>query len=150
MTMEVIPMTNSRSTLIAAILVVTTVSAGLLIAAASTNPGEVSDQPVITGTISYLERIALPPQAEIEVKLIDAARMDAPATVIAQQTFTADGRQVPLSFELPYDPASISPMGRHQIQVRITVDGALRFISTTTNPVIDNGVTHVDVIVSPV
>lgn len=140
-------MTKTRVIAAAGLILITAASVALITAAATPNA---SGSPVITGTISYLARIALPPQAEIEVKLVDAARMDAPATVIAEQTFTADGRQVPLAFELPYDGADISPMGRHQIQVRITVDGALRFISTTVNTVIDNGVTHVDVVVSPV
>lgn len=142
-------MTRSNANLIATILVITTVGAGLLIATAS-RPAEPAGLPRITGTITYPQRIALPPQAVIEVKLVDAARMDAPATVIAERTFTADGRQVPLPFELPYDPTALSPIGRHQIQVRITVDGVLRFISTTVNTVIDNGVTELEVVVSPV
>lgn len=142
-------MTKSNANLIAAILVVTTVGAGLLIATASRS-AETAGPASITGTITYLQRIALPPEAVIEVKLVDAARMDAPATVIAEQTFTADGRQVPLPFELTYDPADLNPMGRHQIQVRITVDGVLRFISTTVNTVIDNGVTDLEIVVSPV
>jgi uncharacterized lipoprotein YbaY len=41
-------------------------------------------------------------------------------------------------------------MGRHQVQVRITVDGVLRFTSTTVNTVIDNGVTDLEIVVRPV
>ncbi len=41
---------------------------------------------VISGTVSYRERMALSNQAELEVTLEDVSRQDVAATVIARQT----------------------------------------------------------------
>jgi len=46
---------------------------------------------VITGTVWYRERKALPPGAQVIVVLEDQSRMDAPATVITDYTHTVDG-----------------------------------------------------------
>jgi uncharacterized lipoprotein YbaY/heat shock protein HslJ len=105
----------------------------------------------VRGTVTYRERIALPPQAVIEVQLVDVSLADAPATVISSVSINAEGRQVPFAFELPYDPAQIDPRFPYAVQARITVDGQLRFISTTRNAVITQGnPTELDVVVSPV
>ena len=61
----------------------------------------------VTGTVTYLQRMALPPSAVIEVKFQDVFRADAPATVIAEQKITAEGKQVPIPFELRYEPTRI-------------------------------------------
>ena len=58
-------------------------------------------QAVLTGTVTYRERIALPPNARVEVRLEDVSQADAPADEIASQTIAANGKQVPIPFELP-------------------------------------------------
>jgi uncharacterized lipoprotein YbaY len=107
---------------------------------------------VLTGTVSYLQRMALPPNAVIEVVLADVSRADAPATIIATQTITAAGKQVPFPFELTYDPAVIQPQYTYAVQARILVEGKLRFISTQRYAVLTNGkpMTGVNIIVQPV
>jgi uncharacterized lipoprotein YbaY/membrane-bound inhibitor of C-type lysozyme len=107
---------------------------------------------VLTGTVTYLQRMALPPNAVIEVVLADVSRADAPATIIATQTITAAGKQVPFPFELTYDPASIQPQNTYAVQARILVDGKLRFISTQRYAVLTNGrpMTGVNIVVQPV
>jgi uncharacterized lipoprotein YbaY len=106
----------------------------------------------VTGTVTYLPRIALPPQAVIEVQLVDVSRADAPAQVISSQTITANGRQVPFAFELPYDPAQIEERYTYAVQARITIDGQLRFISTQRYSVLTRGnpSSNIEVIVQPV
>jgi uncharacterized lipoprotein YbaY len=105
----------------------------------------------VTGTVTYRQRSALPPQAVIEVKLLDVSRADAPAIEIASQTIQANGRQVPFAFELPYDPAQIDPRFNYAVQARITVDGQLKFITTERFAVITQGnPTNVEVVVQPV
>jgi uncharacterized lipoprotein YbaY/heat shock protein HslJ len=105
----------------------------------------------VSGTITYLQRIALPPQAIIEVQLVDVSRADAPATVIAFTTLEADGRQVPLPFYLPYDPTQIDERNSYAVQARITIDGELRFITTERFAVITQGnPTTIEVRVDPV
>ena len=39
----------------------------------------------VTGSVTYRERIALPPSAVVTVKLLDVSRADAPAELIAEQ-----------------------------------------------------------------
>ncbi|MBK7217616.1 MAG: YbaY family lipoprotein [Candidatus Promineofilum sp.] len=106
----------------------------------------------VTGTVTYLDRSALPDNAVIDVELVDASRADAAATVLAAQSITAGGAQVPFPFELNYDPAQINPGALVLVQARITIDGQLRYISQTAIPVITNGAptADVEVLVSPV
>lgn len=97
---------------------------------------EKQDPGVVSGTVTYLERAALPANAVIEVKLKDMSRGDAPATVIAEQKITAGGKQVPIPFELKFDPAKTDAKHRYSVSARITVDGALRFVSDQSYPVV--------------
>ena len=104
----------------------------------------------VTGTVFYVERMALPPGAVLKVQLVDGSIADAPADVIAQQEVPVS-TQVPIPFSLTYDPKRIIPMHTYAVRASIEVGGKLRFTSTTSNPVITNGKpTTVDVRVSPV
>jgi len=104
----------------------------------------------VTGTVFYLERMALPSGAVLTVQLVDVSIADAPAVVIARETKTLT-TQVPIPFSLSYDPKKIIQLHSYAVQARIEVDGKLRFINTTSNPVITNGKpTTVDIRVSPV
>ncbi|SEB22968.1 YbaY family lipoprotein [Variovorax sp. YR216] len=109
-----------------------------LLAACGTDPS-VPPKPEfvrVTGTVAYRERIALDPSAEIVVQLLDASRMDAPAAVLAEQRIRADGRQVPIGFELSVDPARIDPRMRYNVSARILQDGKLLFITDRAYPVL--------------
>ncbi|PFG45901.1 putative lipoprotein [Vibrio sp. ES.051] len=102
-----------------------------------------SSMKTITGTVAYRERIALPPNAVVTVSLEDVSLADAPAKVLAKQTFETQGKQVPFSFELNYDSNEIKPNHRYSVRARIEVDSKLRFISDTHNAVItDQAQTH--------
>ncbi|MBE9060393.1 YbaY family lipoprotein [cf. Phormidesmis sp. LEGE 11477] len=93
----------------------------------------------VSGTVFYLPRIALPPNAIVEVSLVDVSRADAPAITLSSMKMVANGRQVPLPFELLYDAGQIDSRYTYAVQSRITVDGDLQFINTTQFPVITNG-----------
>ncbi|MGB3299900.1 MAG: YbaY family lipoprotein [Phormidesmis sp.] len=93
----------------------------------------------VTGTVSYLPKIALPPTAVVEISLVDVSRADAPATVLASEQIVSGGRQVPFPFTLLYDPGQIDQRFSYAIQSRITVEGDLQFVSTSRFPVITNG-----------
>lgn len=107
---------------------------------------------VLTGTVSYLQRSALPDDAVVQVKLVDVSRADAPATVLAEQKIVTGGKQVPIPFELKYDPATIDPRFTYAVQARIEVSGQLRFITKQMYGVLTRGnpVTDIEVIVEPV
>ncbi|GAD74828.1 hypothetical protein VAZ01S_016_00120 [Vibrio azureus NBRC 104587] len=98
---------------------------------------------MITGTIAYRERIALPDNALVTVTLEDVSLADAPAEVLASQSFTTDGQQVPIAFELSYDSNDIQPNHRYSLRARIDVDGQLRFTTDRNFAVItDQHSTH--------
>ncbi len=105
----------------------------------------------VSGTVTYLQREALPPNAVVEVKLVDVSRQDIAATVLGEQIITDPG-QVPIPFEIAYDPGSIDPRFTYAVQVRITADGQLLFISDTVTPVITRGAptSDVEIVVVPV
>lgn len=94
----------------------------------------------VSGVVTYRQRIALPPDARIQVQIEDSSRADAPAIVIGEQTIETAGRQVPIPFAVTYDPGMIDPRFRYTLRVRITDgEGRLRFINTSAYPVITNG-----------
>lgn len=105
----------------------------------------------ITGTVFYLPRIALPPNAVVETSLVDISRADAPAVTLASQQIVSGGRQVPFPFTLLYDPGQIDSRFSYAVQSRITVGGDLQFVTMSRFPVITNGnPTEVAVQVNPV
>ena len=107
-------------------------------------------QAIVSGTVYYLQRIALPPDAIIEVKLADISKQDVLAATIAEQKITNPG-QVPIPFELHYNSAQIDSRMTYAVQVRIEQGGKLLFVSTRVFPVITRGnPTHVEVKVDPV
>jgi uncharacterized lipoprotein YbaY len=102
----------------------------------------------VTGTVTYLQRIALPTNAVIEVKLENMSVADAAAHVVAQQRIDLGQRQVPVPFALTFDAAKIDPNQKYALTARITVDGAARFETEKPMPVLTQGnPTKVEVIV---
>ena len=126
----------------ALILITSLVSFGLLVGCQATSETSASQEvvaentQVISGTVSYRERIALPENAVVTVTLEDISLADAPSTVIATQEFTTDGKQVPFAFELSYDNNKIKANHRYNMRATIHVDGKLRFTTDTIKSVI--------------
>ena len=114
-------------------------------------PGGGTGAASVTGTVTYRERIALPPTAVIKVQLVDVSRADAPAIVLGEQVTHAAGKQVPFAFEIPFDPATIEANHSYAVQARIEQDGKLRFISDRHYAVITRGApTRVDIVLRSV
>ena len=104
----------------------------------------------VTGHVTYRQRVALPPDAVVTVELADISRQDVPATVLAVQIIKRPG-QVPVPFELDYDPDSIKPAHRYAVQARIEEGGKLLFINDTTHLVLTQGhPSSLEVILVPV
>jgi uncharacterized lipoprotein YbaY/membrane-bound inhibitor of C-type lysozyme len=97
------------------------------------------NEAAITGTVTYMQRMALPPNAIILVQLLDVSLADAPSKVIAEQSYTLGQRQVPVPFSLSYDSSKIDEKHSYSVSARITLDGTLRFISDKSYPVITRG-----------
>ena len=113
-------------------------SALTLSACASTAPAERTI--AVTGSVTYRERIALPPTAQIEVTLADVSLADAPSRTLAEQVTPLEGRGPPYTFNLAYDPAEIRE--NHSYAVRAEIrdpEGRLRFTTDTRHSVITGG-----------
>ena len=118
-------------------LIISLFATGVCLTQDAANPTPSS--PMITGTVTYLVRMALPPDAAIDVRLEDISRADAPAVVVAENIFAAAGKQVPIPFQLPYSPKDIQSNHRYNLRARITVGDKLLFTTTQAYPVITNG-----------
>jgi len=104
----------------------------------------------VTGSVTYLQRIALSPAAVVQVELVDVSRADALPVVLAEQAIRPQ-HQVPIPFELVYDPSRIDPAHRYAVRARITDGDRLAFMNDHALPVITHGApTTVEVVVRPV
>ncbi|KXO13051.1 Lipoprotein-related protein [Moritella sp. JT01] len=91
--------------------------------------GATIQQHSIAANVFYLQRIALPPGAQVSLILEDISKMDVAAEVIAQQTITAVGSP-PYKMDLRYNAAKIKPQHRYALRAQIELDGQLLFINT--------------------
>lgn len=93
----------------------------------------------VGGTVSYLQRIALPPNAVMQVQLLDVSGANAPAIVIAEEKIMLSKRQAPVPFTLSFDPAKIDAKHAYSVMAKITVNGKLWFESDQAYPVLTRG-----------
>jgi len=105
--------------------------------AENAGPGTITG--TITGTVNYRHRMALPPDAVVDVSLQDTTLADAPARIVGQTTIATRGAQVPIPFRIDYDPSAIEPSHRYTVRATITVDGRILFTSPTAYPVLTRG-----------
>ncbi|HEX5071051.1 MAG TPA: YbaY family lipoprotein [Vicinamibacterales bacterium] len=84
----------------------------------------------VAGTITYREKVALPPTATVEVRLEDVTRPD--ATAVIASTFIDRPGQVPIPFELPFDPDAIDARGRYAVRATIQDGDTVLFTSRDT------------------
>lgn len=106
---------------------------------------------VVSGTVTYRQRSALPATAVLTVRIVDVSRADASATVINEQRIETAGKQVPIPFDMAYDRSKIQERNRYAVQAEIRDSGRLLFITDTSYPVITQGNPRsVDITVVPV
>jgi putative lipoprotein len=106
----------------------------------------------LSGTVTYRQRIALTPEAEVQVELRDVSRQDAEAALIAKRVIARPG-QVPIAFTLDYDPSLIEPGHSYAVSARITDRGQLQFVTDTRVVVLGGAAatgTPVEIVVVPV
>jgi putative lipoprotein len=104
----------------------------------------------VTGTVTYLQRMALTPDAIVMVRLEDVSRADAPTQLIGEQDIATEGRQVPVPFEIRYDPKAIDPSHTYAVSAQIVQGERLLFVTDTQHPVITRGnPSTVEILVKP-
>lgn len=105
----------------------------LLLALAATATAA-ADELSISGKVTYRERIALPPEAMLRVRLVDMGSPDAPVVVEAESTVASPG-EVPLTFTLRFDEALLRPGRSYAVAAEITSAGQLWFSTFSPVPV---------------
>ncbi len=86
---------------------------------------------VLTGTVRYNERMALPPGSTLTVELREIVGPDAPVTTVSKYQYTTGGENVPLPYTLTYDPKKIVEGRKYTLFAEILVDGEVRYITNT-------------------
>jgi putative lipoprotein len=93
----------------------------------------------VTGTINIRQRVTIPNNAVVTIQLADASRQGAPALVLSQQSFNANGAQAPFPFTLQYDKGQITTTGVYIVQGNIRINGQVRYSTTSAFRVITQG-----------
>jgi len=93
----------------------------------------------IEGTVTHVERRLLTGNLVLKVVLEDISRMDVAAETIARFEQPIKS-QIPLKFELNYDPKVLKPGHRYNLRARIenTDNGKLEWLTTEPYPYIPN------------
>lgn len=121
----------------------------LLAGCATSGGGATAPEASVGGSATYRERIALPPGAVFEAKLLDVSLADAPSVTLGNMRVT-DPR-VPLNFTIAYDPARIEKRHRYIVSATIRHGEQLLFITDTAHPVLgDTGLRQVDLLLKRV
>lgn len=101
----------------------------------------------IAGQVSYLSRIALPPDAVLIVRIQDTAR----ALTLAEQRIALSGQQVPIAFQTTIDRDLIGKKARIVVTARIERRGKPLFISDRIYPALEPGQPRpLDILLKPV
>ena len=96
---------------------------------------------IVNGATGYLERIALPPGAVINISIVD---LDTPGAIFAQKTFEVARVPVPFKFILP--PETIDKNVNYGVVAMITYKDRVLFQTYTRYPIINNDVYTVEVL----
>ncbi len=87
----------------------------------------------VAGQVTYLARIALPPNATLTVRVDDAGRPGKPLT-LAEQSYPLNGAQVPILFTATIDRDLIGPKSRLIVVARIEAGRKLLFAGNKPYP----------------
>lgn len=96
-------------------------------AGAATTAVPASTQNVIRGTVAFRERTALPPDAELTMRLVDVANPAKPV-VLAESKAPVGGKQAPIPFALPFDRAKV-PGNLNALRATITYGGKIQYVT---------------------
>ncbi|NEX92121.1 YbaY family lipoprotein [Caulobacter sp. 17J65-9] len=94
----------------------------------------------VRGQVTYRERMTLAPTSMLKVALEDVSRLDAPATVLTEQTRALGPANPPYAFALACDPGMIRPDRSYAVRAEIRdPDGKLKLTTVTRYPVLTQG-----------
>ncbi|MEO8464343.1 MAG: YbaY family lipoprotein [Gammaproteobacteria bacterium] len=106
----------------------------------------------LSGTVTYREKVALPPDAKVEVRLEESTQGTPPVTV-AMQIFDSAGRQVPIPFTLEVNRDVLKGERMYALAATIrSQSGEVLYASTDdeTNLSSPNTTARIEIFVHPV
>ncbi len=101
--------------------------------------GDAGPRPALRGTLTYPQRMALPPGAIVTVALVEQRGKATSAVLLRETSFPAPN-EMPIGFQLPYDPEAIDPSRHYALRARITdARGAIHWATRRPVPVLTHG-----------
>jgi len=91
----------------------------------------------LTGTLTVRGGRTLPVGAVVDVRLVEASRADAPSIALARQVLVIGAGAASMSFTLEYAPAATPAGGHYLLQATASVEGRIRWRTTTAVVVLD-------------
>ncbi|KQW79669.1 YbaY family lipoprotein [Brevundimonas sp. Root1279] len=112
----------------------------VLAAACAPTPGPAVDTTQVHVSVSYRERIMLPPGHVVSVRVEDVSRADAPAVVVGEASMTTGERGPPYELTVDVPTNRIDPRLEYAVRAEIREPGgALRFTTDTRHSVLTRG-----------
>jgi putative lipoprotein len=109
-------------------------------------PGE----PVLMGTVSARERLALPGMAKAHVELLDLSGRNPRDAKIGEDSVWITSGKLPVTFRIGYDPSKIDPTRAYGVRARILDGEELLMINMGPTHVLTRGSPRtIDVVVVP-
>lgn len=116
-----------------------TLLAMVILSGCASNVPQSSGTTTISGSAAYRQRIAMPPEAMLSVRVEDVSRADTQSLVLAETTQPFGDRQVPIEFSLQVPSTAIDASHSYSVRGTITVNNELRFTTTQSYPVLTRG-----------
>ena len=91
----------------------------------------------VTGSVFYRERIALTPDAVLQVEVVESAAPGGTERVVGTQTIQSPG-QVPIAFSVAVPSDRIHPDATYTLRARIT-DAGRAYVTPAPIPVLTQG-----------
>lgn len=93
---------------------------------------------ILHGSVTYLERVAMHPSADVEIRLYDVSAVHAAPVLVAERVLHRPDR-VPVEFELSVESCRILSGHDYALTARVVVDGATLFATPSAFPVLTPG-----------
>lgn len=117
---------------------------------ATVNASE-TETATISGKALYLQRMAMPPEAVLSVRVEDVTLADTKSPSLAEFNEPFGDRQVPIPFSMQVPNSAIIAKHSYNLRATISVNGEQRFATTRSYPVLtQDAKNEVELVLAPV
>ena len=130
-------------------LMIAMLGAALLAACGGEGGKNGRTMPAVTGTVQFDQRVTVPPDATLNVRLVDASNVNQKAQTVASTTVTQLGRP-PIAFAVEYEKGRIDSARNYTIEADIRQGTDVLFLTGAKYQVLTQGKgNHVDLVLIP-